>query len=429
MNVSDTVRAIASEIVGESLPIRIVTPDGTSIGPSNAPASLIVRNDDAIRHLVRAPGELGFARAYVSGSIDIEGDIFAVVALHRIVPDVRRHPAKVARLAHLVGPAAVWGPIDIPPEEVTIGPSWLSHSRQRDAASISHHYDVSNDFYSLILGPSWTYSCAVFETPQDSLEQAQWNKYELICRKLGLEAGMRLLDVGCGWGGMIMHAARHHGVRGVGITISENQYELARARVREAGLDGQVEIRKADYRDLDDREPFDAISSIGMVEHVGRDHLRPYFEILHSLLRVEGRLLNHQIGRTPERKPRSRIRSDRTRLHTRGFVHRYVFPDGELHELGDLIGVMQRSGFEVRHAESLREHYERTLRLWVTNLERNWDQAVDLTSEGRARVWRLYLAASAITFATNETQVHQVLAVRTDEGTGSSGLSAVRDRY
>ncbi len=420
MSDAKALHAVVTELVGDDPPIRVTLPDGQSIGADDAPATVHVRSDDALRYLVRAPGELGFARAYVSGAIDIEGDIFTVVGLREAIPDVRLQPAVMARLAKLAGAAVVSGPAPIPPEEVRLGSSWLSHTRQRDAASISHHYDVSNDFYSLVLGPSWTYSCAVFENEYDTLEQAQWNKYDLIAKKLDLQPGMRLLDVGCGWGGMVMHAASHYGVEAVGITISENQAELAEHRVKEAGLEDYVEIRLQDYRDIHDRE-FDAISSIGMFEHVGFTQLREYFSLLHSKLPVGGRLLNHQIGRTPDVGPRTRFRQERTKIHPRGFVHRYVFPDGELHEVGDLTGSMQRIGFEVRHVESLREHYDKTLQRWVANLEANWDEAVSLTSEGRARVWHLYMAASAHQFRTNRVQVHQILGVKTADN-GESGV-------
>ena len=219
---------------------------------------------------------------------------------------------------------------------------------------------------------------------------------------------------------MALHAAQHHGVEAVGITISAEQAAMARQRVAEAGLADQIEIRVQDYRELDDG-PFDAVSSIGMFEHVGSQQQREYFRILHSLLTTEGRLLNHQIGRTPSQRKRTRIRPDRKRVHPRGFVHRYVFPNGELHEIGDLVGNIERLGFEVRHVESLREHYALTLRHWVNRLDANWDEAVSIVGEGRARVWRLYMAASSSLFASNGIQIHQVLATKTSDR-GLSGM-------
>ncbi len=421
MATGSTVRDIAEALVGPALPIRITTPEGEQLGNIDAASGIVLKNAEAIRHLVRAPGELGFARAYVSGALDIEGSIWDIVSLQRELPDVKLQPATVAKLTALVG-LDIFKPLALPPEEVRSGRTWTAHTKRRDAASISHHYDVGNDFYELVLGPSMTYSCAVFEGLSDSLDQAQANKYELICRKLGLEPGMRLLDVGCGWGGMVLHAASHHGVQAVGVTISTEQAARARKRVADAGLERAIEIRIQDYRDLNDG-PFDAISSIGMTEHVGLRQLRDYFDIMHGLLSPQGRLLNHQIGRRPQRRHhRWSERPERTRVHTRGFVHRYVFPDGELHEVGDLIGVVQRAGLEVRHMESLREHYALTLRHWVQNLETHWEDAVALVGEGRVRVWHLYMAASAELFAVNRIQIHQVLATKTPVTSGEAGF-------
>jgi cyclopropane-fatty-acyl-phospholipid synthase len=252
----------------------------------------------------------------------------------------------------------------------------------------------------------------VFHDRSDSLEQAQENKYELICRKLGLEPGMRLLDIGCGWGGMVMHAARHHGTQAVGVTISTRQAELAEKRAVEAGLSDQVEIRLQDYRDVGDG-PYDAISSIGMFEHVGEARLSEYFERIHGLLRPGGRLLNHGISRPPNG-------GSKPPIPRRSFMGRYVFPDGELHEVGRVTSVIQDAGFEVRHLESLREHYSLTLRRWVANLEAHWDEAVEDVGEERARVWWLYMAGSAIAFDLGRTQIHQILAV--PQADGRSGM-------
>jgi cyclopropane-fatty-acyl-phospholipid synthase len=395
---------LVEQLVGRDLPIHVTAWDGTDLGPPDAPAALVVHSPDAIRRIVTAPGELGFARAYVAGDVDIQGDIFEVLGLRDRLPEVKLTPRQILHLLRGMSIADL-RPLPPPPEEIRLRGS--RHSKERDAAAIAAHYDVGNDFYRLVLGPTMTYSCAVFEQEDTTLDEAQAAKYELICRKLGLEPGMRLLDVGCGWGGMVIHAARHHGVRAVGVTLSRAQQELASKRVSEAGLSDLVEIRLQDYREVTDG-PYDAISSIGMFEHVGEARTAEYFTNLHRLLRPQGRLLNHAIARRPSK--------GRAAVHPRGFIHRYVFPDGELLEVGSAVSAMQRAGFEVRHEENLREHYARTLRQWVANLEHRWDEAVGLTSEARARIWRLYMAGSAVLFDAGEIQIHQVLATRSDGG-------------
>ncbi|MEM9565518.1 MAG: cyclopropane-fatty-acyl-phospholipid synthase family protein [Actinomycetota bacterium] len=422
-----SLQAVTEEFLGADSNVRFEDWRGRAWGQTDAPVLVRFNSADAIKYFVRNPGELGFGRAYVSGAMDFEGDIWTLLDLQRNLGGLRFSPSQIRHLVAEIGLQNLRHGPPIPPEEIDVGSRFQAHSRRRDKQSISHHYDVSNDFYRMVLGPSLTYSCAVFQHPGDSLEQAQANKYELICRKLGLEPGMRLLDVGCGWGAMAIHAAANYGVDVVGVTISNNQAELARKRVAEAGLAGKVEIRIQDYRDLADG-PFDAISSIGMFEHVGLAHLRRYFEILHGLLTPSGRLLNHQIGRTPGTTSRWR-RRDAAAVDRNGFIHRYVFPDGELHEIGDVTGAMQRTGFEARHMETLREHYALTLRRWVTNLEDNWDAAVAEVGEGRARVWRLYMAATSVNFALGTTQVHQVLGVKTPTAGATIGHSGMPLRY
>ena len=347
----------------------------------------------------------------MSGLIDVEGDIFEALELRHTIPDVRIGPSDWLELAKVAGVGSL-RPLPPPPEEARL--RGRRHSKERDAAAIAHHYNVSNNFHRLVLGPSMTYSCGVWPATNSTLEIAQSSKYELVSRKLGLEPGMRLLDVGCGWGGMVMHAARHHGVQAVGVTLSERQADWARTSVRDAGLDGQVEIRVQDYRDVSDG-PFDAISSIGMFEHVGAARLDEYFATLYQLVRPGGRLLNHGISRPA--RPHGRARFAR-----RSFIDRYVFPDGELHEVGTVVSRIQHAGFEVRHVEGLREHYALTLRAWVHNLEQAWPQAVAEVGAGRARVWRLYMAASAVLFEAGNTQIHQVLAVRAENGNSGFDL-------
>jgi len=400
--------SVIEDLLGPDLPVAIRAFDGSRVGPTDPPATVVIRSRRALQRIVTAPGELGIGRAYVAGELDVEGDIFeALSAIRARLPTVRLGLRHWAALARLVGPAALRPP-PRPAEEARL--RGRRHSRERDAAAIAHHYDVSNAFYRMVLGPSMTYSCAVWADPRVSLEEAQAAKHELVCRKLDIRPGTRLLDVGCGWGGMAMHAASRHEARVVGVTISTRQAEWARKAVAEAGLADRVEIRLQDYRDVRDG-PFDAISSIGMFEHVGLSQLGVYFRRLFSLLRPGGRLLNHGISRPPSR---------RARFSRHSFIDAYVFPDGELHEVGSVVSAMQRAGFEARHVESLREHYALTLRAWVGNLEANWEAAVAEVGTARARIWRLYMAASALNFEAGSTQVHQVLAVR--HVAGESGL-------
>jgi cyclopropane-fatty-acyl-phospholipid synthase len=393
--VADVVRSM----LGDDLPVALEAYDGSRLGPAGAGTRIVVRSPDALRRMVTAPGELGLARAYVAGDIELDGDVFDVLALRDRMPTPKLSPGQWAMVARLVASAGVKR-LPPPPEEAQVG--GRLHSRRRDSAAVTHHYDVSNRFYRLVLGPSLTYSCALFCDEGASLEEAQAAKHELVCRKLGLRPGMRLLDVGCGWGSLALHAARHHGVTAVGVTLSEPQAELARERAALAGVADRVEFRVQDYRDVADG-PFDAISSIGMFEHVGMARTGVYFGHLRALLRPGGRLLNHAISRPP---------STATRLPPASFVGRYVFPDGELLEVGTTVSTLQAHGLEARHVESLREHYARTLRCWVANLEAHWDEAVGEVGPNRARVWRLYMAGSAVGFEAGRTSVHQVLAVR-----------------
>jgi cyclopropane-fatty-acyl-phospholipid synthase len=413
-------------LIGSPSSIGVEAYDGSRRVPAVAVATVVVRRPQVLGHLVRAPGELGLVRAYVSGDLDLEGDLFALLAAG-FGPDGPRLDARtMLRLVLNAGPAG-WRTLLSPPpppeEEVRL--AGRLHSSGRDAAAISHHYDVSNEFYELLLGPSMTYSCAIFGDEHDSLETAQARKHELICAKLRLRPGQRLLDVGCGWGQMLIHAAEHHGVTGVGITISPQQAELAAKRVAHAGLGDRIEIRLQDYRDVSDG-PFDAISSIGMFEHVGRAGLERYARTLSRLVVPGGSILNHAIGRPvlfDHEEPRSRWRAARRRVEVAlgssrpsridsALMQRYVFPDGELHELGTTVTLLQEVGLEVRHSENFREHYGLTLRRWVRNLEEHWDEAVDLVGEGRARVWRLYMSACAIGFELHSTDLQQVLAVK-----------------
>lgn len=400
---------LVDDVLGSPRNVRIECYDGTTSGPEDAPCAVRVTSPDALRYIIQAPGELGFARAYVSGGIVIDGDLLTGLERSLDLTRLKLRPKHLITVGRLLGRDATRR-LEPPPEEIQL--SGARHHRERDAAAIAAHYDLPNDFYGLLLGPSMTYSCAVFHDRGDDLVFAQSNKHELVCQKLGLGAGDRLLDIGCGWGSMVIHAARTRGARCVGVTLSKEQHALATKRVVEAGVAELVDLRLQDYRDIDD-EPFDAVSSIGMAEHVGWKELDRYAEHLAELVRPGGRVLNHQITNWTQRRSKS---SD-------GFIHRYVFPDGELYDPSVTVAALQRAGLEVRHVESLREHYALTLRHWVGRLESEWDDAVRRIGLGRARVWRLYMAASARNFEAGRNSLHQTLAVKAEpDGTSRMPL-------
>ncbi|WP_103504174.1 MULTISPECIES: cyclopropane-fatty-acyl-phospholipid synthase family protein [Streptomyces] len=421
--VADRLARLSENLIDSPLPVRLRAWDGSEAGPETGPI-VEIRNRRALRRLLYRPGELGLARAWVAGELTVPGDLYAAleqVAGH-LWEDPPPPPSRLARLAAARELLALAGaaPPPPPPAEETRRRGGRRHALHRDRQAVRHHYDVGNDFYALVLGPSMVYSCAYWgasagesDPAATTLEEAQDAKLELICRKLGLRPGMRLLDVGCGWGSLVLHAARHHGATAVGVTLSEEQARLGVARVAAAGLADQVEIRVQDYREVEDG-PYDAISSVGMAEHVGDATYLAYAERLHTLLAPGGRLLNHQIARRPA--PR---REDEYRLNP--FIDSYVFPDGELAPVGRTVTQLERAGFEVRDVESLREHYALTLRQWVRNLEENWEEAVVAAGPGRARVWRLYMAASALAFERARIGVNQIVAVRPEPG-GRSGL-------
>jgi cyclopropane-fatty-acyl-phospholipid synthase len=419
VGVAAAVAPLLRIVFGSQLPVRIEFWDGSGIGPWDGPGTLHVRSSDALRRLLWAPGQLGLSRAFVVGELDLEGDIFELLrVLRAATPDqLRLGPGAVASTLGAIARLRIL-PTPPPPPGEEARPRGRRHSRRRDAEVVSHHYDVGNDFYRLILGPSMTYSCARFSHGSTTLEEAQAAKHEMICRKLGLHErpGLSLLDVGCGWGSMAMHAAAHHGATVVGVTISQAQAERSRKRVADAGLTDQVEIRLQDYRDLEG-ETFDAISSIGMFEHVGAKRIATYFETLRALLGPRGRVLNHAISSVGG-----------STMEARSFIGRYVWPDGELIDLGDVVLAMERAGFEVRDVESLREHYAGTLRAWVANLDAGWDQALAEVGPNRARIWRLYMAGSALSFEAGDVGIHQVLGVVAD-GSGGSGMPATRDAW
>jgi cyclopropane-fatty-acyl-phospholipid synthase len=393
-------------------PVAISAYDGSSAGPADAQVRLVLHSPKALSYLITAPSQLGLARAYVSGELEIQGDPYE--ALIQVWSDHIGNLTWRERLTILrnLDPKALrW--VDPPDEEYGARrlKQGLRHSKERDAAAISHHYDVSNRFYEWVLGPSMTYTCACFPDEQASLEQAQEHKYDLVCRKLGLQPGMRLLDVGCGWGGMVMHAAKHYGVQALGVTLSRRQAEWAKERIATEGLGHVAEVRFSDYRDVAE-SGFDAISSIGLTEHIGKANLPAYFSFLASKAKPHARLLNHCITRT------TTTESNRVG----GFIDRYVFPDGELEGVGTIISAMQDNGFEVRHEENLREHYAKTLKGWCDNLTSHWDEAVAEVGAGRARVWALYMAGSRLGFERHTIELHQVLGVKVADD-GSNGMA------
>ena len=396
-------------VTGARTGIEFRAYDGSRSGPPDASVAVELRSPRALRYLVQARNDLGLARAYVSGELEVHGDLHE--ALRRLWRVNEGNVAWAERLRMLR--AVGWGalrPVAPPPQEIR--PRGRRHSRRRDAVGISHHYDVSNRFYEWLLGPSMAYTCAVYPDVDATLEEAQFEKHDLVCRKLGLRPGMRLLDVGCGWGGMVLHAARHHGVEALGVTLSRQQAEWGQRALAEAGLADRAEVRLLDYRAVPDPD-FDAISSIGLTEHVGKAQLPAYFAFLLGKLRPRGRLLNHCITRTDDRQ---------AGLLRDGFIDRYVFPDGELLGPGHIVSTMHDAGFELRHEENLREHYARTLAAWEGNLEAHWEDAVAEIGEGRARVWRLYLAGSRVSFEDRWIELHQVLGVKTERGDAGMAL-------
>jgi cyclopropane-fatty-acyl-phospholipid synthase len=406
---------VFERIAGADALVEFLAYDGSRAGAEGSPVAITVKSPAAVKYLAQAPGEMGLARAFVSGHIDVDGDMYTALAR---MASVQRTDLSVAErlslLRDLGGPGVLWPRIPPPPQEIRIGRRSLSgrrHSRGRDASAISHHYDVSNTFYELVLGPSMTYTCACYPAEDATLEEAQTYKHDLVARKLGLRPGMRLLDVGCGWGGMVRHAAREYGVRALGVTLSEQQALWAQRAIADEGLSGLAEVRHLDYRDVTETG-FDAVSSIGLTEHIGKAKLPGYFAFLLGKLKPEGRLLNHCITRTDDSEPARR---------PSGFIYRYVFPDGELEAPGYLVSLMHDAGFEVRHEENLREHYAKTLAGWCANLDAHWDEAVGEVGEGIARVWRLYMAGSRLGFERNQIQLHQVLGVKLGPD-GKSGL-------
>ena len=408
-----TIAQAVDALMRDGMPLRFTAYDGSTAGPPDAELGLELTSPRGLAYLLTAPGDLGMARAYVSGDLVLHGvhpgDPYEVlVHLQNHLRFRAPTPAEAVAVVRSLGIGNLRPPPPPPQEWV---PRWrrtvegLRHTKGRDAEAISHHYDVSNRFYELVLGPSMTYTCAVFPTPDATLEEAQAEKHDLICRKLDLRPGQRLLDVGCGWGGMVRHAAREYGVSALGVTLSRQQASWAKEAIDRERLGDLAEVRHLDYRDVMETG-FDAVSSIGLTEHIGVRNYPAYVEHLRDRLRPGGRLLNHCITRSHNR-----------RQPIGAVLDRYIFPDAELTGSGRIVSDVQDAGLEVWHEENLRLDYALTLTAWCRNLKDNWDEAVAEVGVGTARVWGLYMAGSRLAFERNEIQLHQVLATRTtDDG-------------
>lgn len=406
---------VIADLTRGGMPLRFEAYDGSVAGPEDAEVRLELVNQRGLQYLVTAPGDLGLARAYVSGDLVMHGEHPGNP--YEVMQKLKDHtkfrapsPSELVAIVRGLGLSNLKPPPPPPQEHL---PRWrrmmegVRHSLTRDAEAIHHHYDVSDTFYRHVLGPSMAYTCAVYPSETATLEEAQFAKFDLVARKLDLQPGQRLLDVGCGWGGMVMHAAKGYGVKALGVTLSRQQAEWAKQAIDAAGLSDLAEVRHLDYRDVLESD-FDAVSSIGLTEHIGVSQLESYFSFLRDRLKPEGRLLNHCITRHENRSVR-----------TGAFIDRYVFPDGELTGSGRLITEMQDVGLEVQHSENLRIHYAMTLRDWNKNLVDNWDACVEEVGLGTARVWGLYMAACRVGFERNEVQLHQVLAAKVGDGGGN----------
>lgn len=405
-DVASTADRVLHEVANGRLvhfPVNMRFWDGSVLRAKSAEdgRSVVVVEPRALAHVMREPSEIGLARAWVDGSLTVDGGLEDVLSTRHEFAGARLSIRDRLRLALAAVRVAGLGVLRRPPTpEIEASLNGREHSLVRDRAAIRHHYEVSNEFYRLVLGPSMVYSCAYFSDANDSLEHAQEHKLDLICRKLRLSAGERFPDVGSGWGALVLHAAANYGVRATGITLSHSQAALARERARQLGLERRVDIRVADYREVLDG-PFDKIASVGMYEHVGRAQLDEYVCTAAGLLHPGGLFLNHGIARLASEAPTSDT-----------FISRYVFPDGELHPVDDLIASIRAAGLELRDLESMREHYSHTLRRWLANLETRRTDALALVGPQRERAWRLYMTASAQAFEDREITVYQVVAAR-----------------
>jgi cyclopropane-fatty-acyl-phospholipid synthase len=417
--VAETLSGVVTPLFDGPLPVHVRAWDGSTLTAEDPTApTVIISSPDALRRMLWAPGEIGLSRAYVTGELDVDGDL--ADAFRRIWAAARTRNlksrigpaslARAARAAYRLG--AIKRPLPPPVSEAR--PRGRLHSKRRDSQVISHHYDLSNALYTLLLDEHMAYSCAYWtsDDPSYTLADAQRDKLDLICRKLDLRPGARLLDVGCGWGALSVHAAKEYGAQVTGVTISAEQLAFGKARVAADGLEHLVDLRLQDYRDINDG-PFDAISTIEMGEHVGRANYPMFLDKLHRLLRDEGRLLTQQMSHGPN--------------HPGGgpFIESYIAPDMDMRPLPDLLAMIGAAGFEIRDVHALREHYVRTVEAWHAEFERRWDEVVALVGLEQARVWRLYLVGGALTFEENRMGVDQILSVKPTVA-GRSGLPATR---
>jgi len=369
-----------------------------------------IHHPSVLRALLRSDRQVALGEAFIYGGFDISGDLLAVFPIAEYLEQKHFGPGKKLRLGSLL----LGLRSQIHDQELRVELRGSAHSKTRDRQAVSFHYDVSNDFYKLWLDQAMVYSCAYFKTPDDTLETAQAQKLNYICRKLRLRPGERLLDIGCGWGGLVVHAARYYGVQAIGITLSEQQLTFAQKRITDAGLSSRCDVRLLDYRDAPQLGEFDKLVSVGMVEHVGESSLSEYFRCAFQLVKPGGVFLNHGIGRAGNRpKPAEPT-----------FTDAYVFPDGELMPISTTLRSAEEAGFEVRDVENLREHYVLTLCQWLRRVEANMESATKLVGELKARIWRLYLAGSAHYFQSGKLDLYQSLLVKSVDG--RSGMSLTR---
>lgn len=416
-----TVAEIIEELIVPPNPFRWEAFDGSATGPEDAEYRVQLTSPEGLAYIATAPGDVGLARAWLTGGLVVEGEHLAypygIFDSLRDLYDQFQAPSPAA-LVRIYRSLGAMDALKVQPVPEVERQGWLErtlrdgltrHSKERDADVISDHYDVGNDFYELFLGKEVTYTCAYYPTEDATLDEAQENKYRLVFEKLRLTEGDTHLDIGCGWGGLVRYAARR-GVKSLGVTLSKEQADWAQERIKEEGLQDLAEVRFLDYRDVEETD-FDGISSIGLLEHIGVDNYAAYFDFLSDKLRPGGLMLNHCITYPDNHKTKKG-----------GFIDRYIFPDGELTGSGTVIREMQDNGFEVLHAENLRFDYARTLRDWCLNLKDNWEEAVELVGESTARLWGMYMAGSQWGFEHDVVQLHQVLGVKLADDKSRAGV-------